>query len=137
MRQAPASDDGLLQRLVGSQLTSVLFVMDYVQLGFQGEGDDSPVLSCDVWPAIEGSDGVLTHGRPGYADALVALVMGAVVGTVERPRTGLRVELDRGTLVLNPAIDELVGPEIALLSGFADRQWMCWRPGEDAFEHLA
>ena len=137
MEQEDAGDDGLLQRLVGSELSSVVFVMDYVQLHFQGVGDDWPVLTCEVWPTVEGADGTVAHGQPGYADALVALVMGEVVRTVEQTGTGLRVELDRGTLVLDPTLDDLVGPEVALLDGFADRAWMCWRPGEDAFEHLA
>ncbi|MET8860251.1 hypothetical protein [Streptomyces sp. NPDC004579] len=37
---------------------------------------------------------------------------------------------------LHPAASELVGPEIAMLNGFADQRWMVWRPGEEAFEDL-
>ncbi|MFJ6454044.1 hypothetical protein [Paenarthrobacter sp. NPDC091669] len=50
-------------------------------------------------------------------------------------RTGIRIELDMGTVVIHPAVDE-VYVEIAMLMGFEDRSWMVWRPGEDSFEDL-
>ncbi|GGL07446.1 hypothetical protein GCM10011588_22440 [Nocardia jinanensis] len=31
-----------------------------------------------------------------------------------------------GSIVIHPALTELVGPEIAMLNGFTDRHWMCW-----------
>jgi hypothetical protein len=42
-----------------------------------------------------------------------------------------------GSAALYPPAGDLAGPEIALLPGFEDRQWMCWRPGEESFEDLA
>lgn len=84
----------LLSRLVGFRLYSVQFVMDYVQLRFDGATSDMPVLNCDVW-------------------------------------------LLSGWIALHPSVDELVGPEIGMLSGFDDGHWMVWRPGEDSFEDLA
>lgn len=83
----------LLGRLVGFRLFSVQFVLDYVQLRFDGgSSDDMPVLNCDVMPDVERGDEIR---------------------------------------------DALVGPEIALLQGFGDRSWMCWRPGEESLEDLA
>ncbi|MFJ9365864.1 hypothetical protein ACIRRA_15810 [Nocardia sp. NPDC101769] len=41
-----------------------------------------------------------------------------------------------GAITLRPTYDKLVGPEIATLAGFVDRAWMCWRPGEAAFEYI-
>lgn len=46
------------------------------------------------------------------------------------------LEFDEGTIRIHPALEELDGPEIAMLGGFDDRAWMCWRPGEDSFEDL-
>lgn len=126
----------LLSRLVGLRLYSVQFVMDYVQLRFDDPTEDMPVLSCDVMPTVETAAGVIVSGEPGYADALVALIPGEVVRTTEATGSGLRIEFSSGTVVLHPTFDELVGPEIALLGGFADGQWMCWRPGEESFEDL-
>ena len=87
-------------------------------------------------PAIETSAGVIVHGDLGHADALVALIPDEVVRTTEATGSGLRIEFPSGTIVLHPMSDQLAGPEIALLGGFADSQWMCWRPGEQSFENL-
>lgn len=64
------------------------------------------------------------------------LTPGIVLATAEATGIGLRIELSSGTIVIYPAADEAY-QEIALLSGFDDRRWMCWRPGEDSFEDLA
>lgn len=127
----------LLGRLVGFRLFSVQFVMDYVQLRFDGPTADMPVLNCDVMPSVEHNSGTLVDGQIGYADALRALIPGVVRQTREETRLGLRIEFDDGAVVVHPDRQDLVGPEIALLQGFHDREWMCWRPGEDSFEDLA
>ena len=75
-------------------------------------------------------------GEIGYADALRAFIPKVVGATVEQTGIGLRLEFDGGAIALHPSIDELVGPEIALLQGFADKRWMCWRPGEESFDDV-
>lgn len=127
----------LLSRLVGFRLSSVQFVMDYVQLRFDGPTEDMPVLTCIAKPVVETPAGVIVPRASGYTDSLVALIPDDVVRTTEATGDGLRIEFPSGTVVLHPAFDDLVGPEIALLDGFADGQWMCWRPGEEAFDDLA
>jgi hypothetical protein len=127
----------LLSRLVGLRLYSVQFVMDYLQLRFDGANDDTPVLSCDVMPTVETGTVRVAPGDLGYAGALVGLISHEVVGCSEATGSGLRIQFSSGTVILHPTVDQLVGPEIALLGGFADGQWMCWRPGEDSFEDLA
>jgi len=126
----------LLSRLVGFRLYSVQFVMDYVQLRFDGPTQDMPVLNCDVWPVVETPAGQITEGQVGYADALQALIPQSVVATAEQTGRGLRIEFDRGAIRLHPSISEVQGPEIAMLNGFTDGQWMCWRPGEESFEDV-
>jgi len=126
----------LLSRLVGFRLYSVQFVMDYVQLRFDGPTQDMPVINCDVMPAVTISGHTFTAGLLGYADALRSLIPGIVVRTDEATGIGLRIELDNGTLELHPALADIEGPEIAVLNGFTDGQWMCWRPGEESFEDL-
>jgi hypothetical protein len=129
--------NALLGRLVGFRLYSVQFVMDYVQLRFDGPTEDGPVLNCDVLPVVEARTGLIAPAQVGYADALRAFIPGRVVATVEETGRGLRIEFDDGTICLHPEADEVPGPEIALLSGFKDGHWMCWRPGEESFEDLA
>jgi hypothetical protein len=127
----------LLGRLVGFRLYSVEFVMDYVQLRFDGPSADMPVLNCDVMPMVEQGDRSVIEGHLGYADALRNLIPRVVRRTREETGTGLRIEFDDGAIVINPTFDALVGPEIALLQGFEDGAWMCWRPGEESFENLS
>jgi len=122
---------------VGLRLFSVQFVMDYVQLRFDGAPYDMPVLNCDVMPAVELTGHFLTHEAPGYADALCTFIPKVVTETHEQTGIGLRLEFDGDAIVLHPRFQDLVGPEIALLQGFEDGAWMCWRPGEEAFEDLA
>jgi len=125
----------LLSRLVGYRMYSVQFVMDYVQLRFDSTTDDAPFMNCDVWPEVT-LDGV-TFVEPdlGYADALRKLIPGTVIETREATGTGLVVLFERGSIRLHPTLDE-VYVEIAMLTGFADRAWMVWRPGEESFEDL-
>ncbi len=138
-RESPSGyvPNELLGRLVGFRLFSVQFVMDYVQLRFDGPTKDLPVLTCDVMPCVERGTDTAADGQIGYADALRGLIPGVVRQTREGTGIGLRIEFDDRAIVVHPHRDDLVSPEIALLQGFEDRRWMCWRPGEDSFEDLA
>lgn len=127
----------LVSRLVGSQLCSVLFVMDYLQLGFvSDDAQGDPVLSCYVMPVVETSAGPVSNGAATYADMLRALIGDRVVATSEAPQKGIRIEFALRAVVLRPTIADVAGPEIAMLSDFLDNSLMVWRPGEEAFEYL-
>ncbi|MFD4420770.1 hypothetical protein ACFWN7_04600 [Agromyces sp. NPDC058484] len=112
--------------------------MDHVMLWFDGDiaSGGNVVLSCDVYPAVEYRGVVYAEPDPGYGDAFRALVAQEVAGTVEQTGTGIVLSFQTGRLVIHPKLDELVGPEIAMLSGFEDGSWMVWRPGEESFEDL-
>jgi hypothetical protein len=118
----------------------VQFVRDYVQLHFESPGE-SPYLTCYVMPEIHGLQGEralgIAESSPGYADAMRALIGEEVRAVSAAAGTGLAIDLGTSVIVVNPAPAQLVGPEIAMLSGFSDRAWMVWRPGEDEFAHLA
>jgi hypothetical protein len=122
----------LLSRLTGRNLNSVVFLKWYLQLTFDG-----PYLNCDVWPKVNVGAGEIEFGQPGYRDAICSLLACPVLATHEETGVGLVLEFEAGTLRIHPTREELDGPEIALLAGFDDRAWMCWRPGEDSFEDLA
>jgi len=128
----PYVPNELLARLVGRDLDSVVFLEWYCQLVFGGA-----YLNCDVWPRVDLGEGEIEYGSPGYRDALCSLLATPVIATQEQTGLGLVVEFDSGTVRIHPSRDELEGPEIALLGGFDDRSWMCWRPGEESFEDLA
>ncbi|MCX6407204.1 MAG: hypothetical protein NTV28_09820 [Propionibacteriales bacterium] len=127
----PYEPNELLSRLAGSRLATVVFLEGYLQLTFDG-----PHLTCDVWPTVDLGDGEIEFGEPGYRDALCSLLGEHVVATREATGEGLVIELESGSVRVHPTWDELHGPEIALLGGFDDGAWMCWRPGEESFEDL-
>lgn len=138
-RQEDASwaPTGLLKRLVGSRLYSVEFVMDYVQLRFDGDeiSGGPVVMNCYVWPIVEFRDQSWNETDLGYADALRGLIAGTVSTTAEATGVGLQVDLDTGSVVIHPELEE-IHVEIAELQGFDDGAWMVWRPGETSFEDL-
>lgn len=122
----------LLSRLVGRTLDSVVFLKWYCQLNFDGAQ-----LNCDVWPRVDAGAGEIEYGSSGYRDALCSFLARPVVATREATGIGLLIEFESGTVRVHPSSEELEGPEIALLGGFEDKAWMCWRPGEESFEDLA
>ncbi|WP_284978678.1 hypothetical protein [Arthrobacter sp. fls2-241-R2A-200] len=128
----------LLSRLVGNRMYSIEFVLnDYVQLRFDGDPDACGpiVLNSYVWPVAESAGRSWREPELGYADALRRLTPGTVISTSEATGTGIRIELDTGTVLIHPAQEE-VHIEIAELRGFSDLSWMVWRPGEESFEDL-
>lgn len=128
----------LLSRLVGYSLNTVLFSYGYVRFLFDKEYCPSkPFLTCDEPPVLVTGTARYTEAEVGWADALRTLIGQSVTATREQTGIGLRVEFPDAALHLHPAREELQGPEIALLDGFDDRQWMVWRPGEESFEDLA
>ena len=140
MTAAPESPDAsdALSSLVHGRLNSVTFVMDHVQLTFDGMQDQGPlhpVLTCWAWPTLETGGRVLRHGEADYTDALVSLVPSEVLAASAAFGRGVRIELESGVLVLDPTLDELTGPEIAMLRG-PEGRLQVWRPGEDEFTDL-
>ncbi|MER7005789.1 hypothetical protein ABT297_22480 [Dactylosporangium sp. NPDC000555] len=122
--------DSLLRALIGEDLAEVIFVRDYVQLGFDG-----PRLSLFVWPRVTLGSTVREIGESGYRDALCDLIGHFVVDVEESSASGLVLNFDIGSVTVKPTPPELIGPEIAMLSGFVDRpDWMVWRPGEEPFD---
>ena len=125
----------LLTRLDGAELAQVWFVRDYVQLIFEDPAG-SWSLQCWVWPRVRVGGQEIAPGEARYRDSLCELIGQQVVST--GTARGLRVDFVGAGLVVDPSIDELVGPEIAMLHPlFEQAPGMVWRPGEGAFEHLA
>ncbi len=93
----PYVPNQLLSRLVGFRLFSVQFVMDYVQLRFDGPTEDMPVLNCDVLPSVEREGRIWRDGDVGYADSVRGLTSGTVLTTTEETGRGLRLEFTCGS----------------------------------------
>ena len=68
---------GILRKVVGSRLTSVQFVMDYLILGF----DEKGALTTLIWPEVVQGETCLIFGTAGYRDALCEII-GTVVSNI-------------------------------------------------------
>lgn len=129
--------NALLSRLVGDRLVAVTFVLNGdLHLQF-----DDASMNVAVWPTLTADGRVWREPDLGYGDVLRRLCDGTVVSTSEQSGDGLRIVLTTGEIHINPTIEE-VYVEIATLHVRAAAgstqpgEWMCWRPGEDSFEHL-
>jgi hypothetical protein len=118
------SEEGcLLTELVSAEVGSVVFVRDYVQVGFEAPFAG---LSAYVWPIVEADGKSLAIGAPGYRDALCALIGDTVsAGTCSAAVLGIEFASGRRLLVsLDP--EDAVGPEAAMLRFEVGGRWNVW-----------
>ena len=132
------TSERLFFSLVGERLGSVIFVGDYVQLDFDGLR-----LTLWAWPTLALDTGTLRFGDPGYRDGLCALMGRCVTSVAENTGTGLVLHWDADSLTVDPAPDDLSGPEIAMLNGQTTEMTHglkevapceIWRSGEFPFD---
>ena len=96
-----------LQTIVGEKLSSVEFVMDYVQLRFDG-----PTLTAVSHPVVKTTTAVLRWDDPGYRDALCGQITAHVASVDIRDRDELKVLFDNGVSVaVSLKEDDQVGAE--------------------------
>ncbi len=78
-----------------TQLASVAFVQDYLQLDFDG-----PLLTLYVWPDIADADGIsIAYGEPGYRDALCTVIGETVTTPDLNEGRSLTIEFENGTVL--------------------------------------
>jgi hypothetical protein len=136
-------DRSITDSLVGSQLASVVFVRDYVQLVFEPMivGRPEPgvlrpptmgsfgTLSAYVLPELERQDRHVKSGQPGYRDVLVELI-GRVLTAAGEDAARLRLVFDSG-VIATISFDEGDRPAGAVESAMLQlddpaRSWMVW-----------
>ena len=124
--------ESLLKELVGGTLASVVFVMDYVQLDFNGAR-----FTAYVWPTVTIGTTQRDFGDRGYRHAHCAFITHEVTAAEEGADVGLAIQFALGSIVTNPDPGDLSGPEIAMLnirdSMHQTTRWDLWRPGEGPF----
>jgi hypothetical protein len=117
---SPRVPESALDEIVGEKLSRITFVLDYLQMSFDG-----PPLTLWVWPRIHRSGGELRRDDPGYADALLAQIGKLLVGVDELLDLGLALDFDDGTRLSVPLDGtDSVGPEVAMFNGEQSRVWM-------------
>ncbi len=111
-------DDRGLEAIIGEFLSSVEFVMDYVQLRFCGA-----MLTTYRRPHIQIGYHTYLPGEPGYRDALCSLIGQTVEDTEVCERHFLRISFEGSSIRVPLSADESVGQESASLWSSADRVW--------------
>jgi hypothetical protein len=105
-----------LSIIVGKELSSVQFVLDYVQFRFDADGIDSTpclTVTASMHVGIEGV--VFKKGQPGFRDALCERIGKTVKGARSLPER-FQIEFsDTSTFVVSLSSDDRVGPEAVLL----------------------
>jgi hypothetical protein len=95
-----------LKNLVGRELSSVTFVRDYVQLGFDGPG-----MSAYTMPTVACGSEDLSLGQPGYRDSLCGQI-GCKVERTEVDAQQVAIVFEGGAVVSISLRDEdYRGPE--------------------------
>lgn len=111
--------ESALGQIVGYVLSSVTFVMDYVQLAFDG-----PALTAYTLPMISLETGTLKWVQPGYRDALCAQI-GRRVERTSVDRDHVAIVFSGGAAISISLRDEdYCGPEALEFSLDKDRKWV-------------
>jgi hypothetical protein len=119
-----------LAGLVGESLSSVTFVMDYLQMEFNGYR-----FNFYNWPVLYENQDSFTQDKDIYYHKLVTLIGQTVKAVDEYLDIGLGIEFESGSLLSIPLRvgENFETPEIVEYHG-PDNQWMIWSVGEHPFE---
>jgi hypothetical protein len=120
----------LLDPLVGKKLTSVLYVMDYLQIDICGNR-----FTYYYWPNIQKGMNILEKSNSEYLTELDSLIDQSVIAIDEYLDTGLTIEFADNTLLFVPLKVESANPipEIVEFHG-QNGQWMIWQVGDEPYK---
>ena len=108
-----------LEKLVGSALTSVAFVADYIQFAFDGPG-----LTAYTFPIVSSGSERLESGQPGYRDSLCERI-GSCVQRVEVDDQHVSVLFKEGAAISISLLDkDYTEPEALQFSLDQQRIWV-------------
>ncbi len=122
--------DSPLQSVVGEYLSSVNFVMDYLQLDFCGYG-----FTMNIWPTITIENRTLAYSDGGYKDALCSLIGETAKEVDEYWDTGLRLRFKNGSSIdLSLRVErDFPSPEVATFHNPTNGFAIIWSAGEEPF----
>jgi hypothetical protein len=120
-----------LRAVVGEYLSSVTFVMDYLQLDFSGYG-----FTMNSWPTVTIDNRTLTHADRDYKDALCSLIGQTATEVDEYWDTGLRLEFKNGShITLSLKVErDFPSPEIATFGTPSRAFAIIWSAGAEPFD---
>ena len=115
---AVLSDRGM-ESIVGEMMSSIEFVMDYVQLHF-----NNSTLTSFTYPLVHVDGKNLGQTDAGYRDAICALIGRYVARTETRPEEALKIVFAEGNEIeVSLREADSVGPEFAY---FTSSTGSCW-----------
>jgi hypothetical protein len=120
-----------LQNVIGEYLSSVTFVMDYLQLSFSRYG-----FNMYGWPTVTVQNRTLAQMDDGYKDAMCTLI-GQTLATVdEYLDKGLFLQFENGSsLSLSLRVGrDFPCPEVAEFHGLKTNFLIIWQVGEEPFD---
>jgi hypothetical protein len=97
----------MVRRLIGLELSSVPFVRDYVQSGFDG-----PILNAVTMPTIRVGKRHFRAGEAGYRDALCDRIGSIVMNVPMQEGEALRISFnDKSEISISRRAEDYTGPE--------------------------
>ena len=86
-----------LGTIAGDELAGVWFVMDYLQLQFQGR-----MATFLVWPTVRSGGDSLEFGQPGYRDGLCSFIGQSVLEADVFVDAGVVLSFSQGEMIVPP-----------------------------------
>lgn len=114
-------DPHVLQGVLGRQLSAVTFVMDYLQLDFDGHR-----LSCYNWPILHTEKKQISYRNAGYRDQLCALIETKVIDVGEWRDLGVVITFDCKVRLSIPLVAVNTDAPEALHYESSGRMWYVW-----------
>ncbi|WP_018130076.1 hypothetical protein [Effusibacillus pohliae] len=115
-----SGEQPILQILVGSEMSSVEFVRDYIQLRFDG-----PTLTTFTLPVVTLNATSYDIKTPGYRDALCSLIGREVQNTEILEHVAIRLIFDQNALLeISLREEDYEGPEAAMFDPENGELWV-------------
>lgn len=110
----------LLQTIVGEQMSSVEFIMDYVQLRFDGA-----TLTTFTLPTVSRENQTLHWGESGYRDELCRQIGHLVKSVSIRSKEFIEISFDDSVVIqISLRESDYQGPEAAMFHSVSDKWWV-------------
>ncbi|SDZ27057.1 hypothetical protein [Thermoactinomyces sp. DSM 45892] len=118
----------ILKRIEGSELSSVIFIRDYIQLTFEGDQCDSK-LTAFTTPVIRiRNDSVsYRYGESGYCDKMCDLINQTVEAVKEYPDKEVKILFTNGVYFsISLREEDYEGPEAMMFQDNNLNEWEVW-----------
>jgi hypothetical protein len=112
------------------ELSSVIFIRDYLQFKFEGDTDDA-ILTTFTLPTLLLNGTIYNHHSIGWRDALCSLINNVVKEAMEEDEHSIKITFeDNSILEISLREEDNDGPEAAMLSFENSEEWEVWQIGK-------